>query len=193
MRKNKHWTQAEKDYVCDVWGEIPLKRIAKNIGKTPNAIERFAERNKLGGAIYNDSYLTPPKASEIIGVDPTTILTWVKTNKLKARKTTLRRKKVYLIDPNDFRNFLRDNQDKWNATKLQQGFFDVEVDWLIKKLDRDSNPTISKSGSSWTVLEEKKLVELVQLGHKNREIAEILNRTTKSVASKRTRLMREIA
>ena len=35
MRKNKHWTQAEKDYVCDVWGEVPLKRIAKNIGKTP--------------------------------------------------------------------------------------------------------------------------------------------------------------
>ena len=193
MRENKHWTQAEKDYVCDVWGEIPLNRIAKNIGKTPNAIERFAERNNLGGAIYNDNYLTTVKASEIIGVDPTTILAWVKSNKLKARKQTMRRRKVYLIDPNDFRNYLRDNQDKWNATKLQEGFFDVEVDWLIKKLDKDSNPTLAKRGSSWTVREERKLLELVQQGLKDREIAEVLNRTFKSIENKRKRLLKEIA
>lgn len=187
---NKRWTDEQRQYVIDVWGEIPTKRIAKNVGKSLKAIERFAQRNNLGGAVFNDMYLTTVKASEIIGVDPTTVLAWVKDNKLKARKQTLLRRKVYLIDPNDFRVFLRENQDKWNATKLQEGFFDADTDWLIKKMDVDSQPLNKKKRASWTVKEEQRLVELVKLGFTNLEISKELNRTINSVSNKRLRLIK---
>lgn len=188
---NKHWTDAQKEYVIDVWGEIPIKRIAKNIGKSYDAVKRFAERNGLGGVFYNDHYLTTTLASQIIGVDPTTIQSWIKTKQLKARKQTMGIRKIYLIDPHDYRNFLRDNQDKWNATKLQDGFFDVEVDWLIKKKDADSNLVTLKKGTSWTTKEERRLLELVAEGKTTKEIAIILDRTPKSVQRKRERMRKE--
>lgn len=185
---NKHWTKEQKDYVIDVWGEIPIKRIAKNIGKSFSAVTRFAERQNLGGVYQTDLYLTTTQASDIIGVNPSTVILWIKSKQLKAKTQTLKKRRIYLIDPHDFRNFLRDNQDKWNACKLQDGFFDVKVDWLIKKKDRDNNVIDLKKKTLWTIKEQNTLIQMVKQGKTNKEIAHELNRTLISVRNKRTRL-----
>lgn len=190
-RHNKHWTQEEKDYVIDNWGTSTIRGIAKKLGRSTGSIIKFGERNQLGGAVYNDMYLTTVQAGEIIGVDQTTIIAWIKSNQLKAQFRPMRKKKTYQIDPDDFRNFLRDNQDKWKACNLQDGFFDVEVDWLIKKQEKDANPVVAKMKSPWTIKEQNTLIDLVRKGVPVKEIAEVIGRTKHSVQNKKERLQKE--
>lgn len=188
-RNRKKWTQEEKDYVYDNWGDMSIRYIARTLGRSSTSIIRFAEREQLGGAVFNDLFLSTVEASEIIGVDPKTIITWIDTKQLKARKKAIKKRRVYQIDPTDFKDFLRDNQDKWKATNLQEGFFDDnQCEWLINKKERDNNPIAIKSKSLWTIKEQLKLQALVQQGLTNREIAKILNRTQVSVQRKRAKL-----
>lgn len=187
--KRRYWTQEEKDFVYDNWGEMTIKYIARKLNRSTTSIVRFAEREHLGGAVFNDLFLSTVEASEIIGVDPKTIITWIDTKQLKARKKAIKKRRIYQIDPTDFKDFLRDNQDKWKATNLQEGFFDDnQCEWLINKKERDNNPIAIKSKSLWTIKEQLKLQSLVQQGLTNREIAKILNRTQLSVQRKRAKL-----
>lgn len=187
---NKHWSDEEKQFVIDSWGDKPLKRIAKEIGRTENAIIRFAERNKLGGAIYDSAFLTTVQASEIIGVDQTTIISWITKKELKATTKRLRKRKIYLIDPDTFRNYLKNNQDKWDSRKLTTGFIKEDVEWLMLKREKDlTNKTFRKS---WTIKEELLVKSMIKEGKTIKEIAEKLNRSIGSVRRKRENIIKEM-
>lgn len=187
---NKHWSDEEKQFVIDSWGDKPLKRIAKEIGRTENAIIRFAERNKLGGAIYDSAFLTTVQASEIIGVDQTTIISWITKKELKATTKRLRKRKIYLIDPDTFRNYLKNNQDKWDSRKLTTGFIKEDVEWLMLKREKDlTNKTFRKS---WTIKEELLVKNMIKEGKTIKEIAEKLNRSIGSVRRKRENIIKEM-
>ena len=155
----RRWTQEERDYVEDKWGIISTHKIAKHLNRSYNAIQRYAEKNKLGGSCFNEFYYTTVQVGEMLNVDPTTVHDWVKAKKLKAISRKIQGRKVFLVEPEDFEAF--------------------------KKTYKPKNYSV------WTILQEKQLVVLVMEGRTNKEIALILNKTEKSVRSKRTRLMRK--
>lgn len=186
----KHWTLEEKEFLFDSWGEKSIKRIAKHLNRTEKAVLSFAERHKLGGTmIRNDYYLTTVQASEITGISQSKILRLIYKNELKCKKRTLRERRIYRIDPVELEKFLRDNQDKWDANKLEFGFFNENEKWLREKRLNDAKNTRKERINPWSIKEEETLIKLVREGHSNGQIAIILNRTRPSVNRKRNTLV----
>lgn len=155
----RRWTQEERDYVEDKWGLISIHKIAKHLNRSYLAIQKYAERNNLGGSCFNEIYYTTVQVGEMLGVDHTLVNDWILSNKLKAKPRKVKGRKVYLIDPTDFEKF------KENYSR--------------------------KNYNVWTILEEKRVIELVKEGKTTKEIALILGKTERSVRGKRTRLMRK--
>lgn len=185
---NKKWSEEERNYLADVWGVLSVNRIAKELGRSPEAVISQAEKRQLGGAIYTDQYLTTITVSNLIGVDQTTIINWIKKKLLKARTSTLRRRRIYLIDPSDVTAFLKNNPTRWNATKIDKSLVDESEEWFRKKYASDLNPTATKRGNLWTTKEENNLLRYVIKGYTNEEIAKLLDRTPLSVKRKRNRI-----
>lgn len=124
-RTCRRWTQEERDYVEDKWGIISIHTIARNLNRSYLAIQRYAERNKLGGSCFNDIYYTTVQISEMLGVDHTRVHDWVLQGKLKATPRKIQgKRKVYLITPEDFEEFkktyTRKNYNVWTVLQEQQ-------------------------------------------------------------------------
>lgn len=52
--KKKIWTKAEEDYLQDKWGTLSVKGLAKNLGRSENAIIVRAQRLGCGAHLESD-------------------------------------------------------------------------------------------------------------------------------------------
>ena len=186
---HKRWTDLERDYVMDAWGEKSIKGIAIALGRTQSAIIRFAEKNNLGGSTINNMYLSTLEASEIISVDQKTIITWIHTNQLKANDKVVRKRKVFRIDLLDFIDFLRDNPNKWKANESHFDFFSEDDHYWLREKIKSDNKT-PRLRELWTTKEEARLLQLIEEGKTSKEISEIMGRSLHGIKRKRQRLLK---
>lgn len=187
--ENKEWTENDKNYIYDVWGDFTIKTISRELKRSEEAVIAFASKNGLGGFLYAGTYLTTGQAAEIIDVDYTSIIYWIKTGLIKAKFRKIHKKKVYLIDPQDFREFLMNNQNKWSTLKADLSMFNGNEEWLLKKISEDKNYKYKNTNSPWTVKEEEELIKLANEGYSNQAIADILGRTRDSISRRRGELI----
>ena len=183
--EKKEWTEDDKNYIYDVWGDFTIKTISRELKRSEEAVISFASKNGLGGFLYTGTYLTTGQAAEIIDVDYTSIIYWIKTGLIKAKFRKIHKKKVYLIDPRDFREFLMNNQNKWSTLKADLSMFNGNEEWLLKKISEDKNYKYKNTNSSWTLKQEKELIDLVNEGYSNQAIADILGRTREAISHRR--------
>ena len=57
-RKNTKWTKEEEQYLQDNWGTLSVKTLAKNLGRSENAINVRKHRLGLGSFLENGDYIT---------------------------------------------------------------------------------------------------------------------------------------
>lgn len=157
----RRWTQEERDYIDDKWGLVSIRLIATHLNRSYKAVQRYAEKNNLGGSCFNDFLYTVGDVAKKLNVDNTTVLAYIEKGQLKAkpRKFEKNNRFIYVIEPEDFEEF--------------------------KKTYKKKNYNV------WTILQENKLKALAQEGKSDREIAEILGKTKSSVSNKRRRLLKE--
>lgn len=187
--KNKvcrRWTEEERNYVIENWGDVTVSYMAKKINRSEGAIVRFGEKNKLG-SMYKKSYISTIEAAEIISVDQTTIIRWINECGLKAKFKALKTRRKYQIDIDEFRKFLKSNQNLWKSNDLEEYALGKEEDWLKEKRKKDNDIIIKKQGSLWTTKEVHIMNKLIEEGKTLKEIAVVLNRTYKSVRAQRQR------
>ena len=187
--ENKEWTENDKNYIYDVWGDFTIKTISRELKRSEEAVIAFASKNGLGGFLYTGTYLTTGQAAEIIGVDYTSIIYWIKNGLIKAKFRKIHKKKVYLIDPKDFKEFLINNQNKWSTLKSDLSIFNGNEEWLLKKISEDKNYKYKNTNSPWTIKEEEELIKLVNEGYSNQAIADILGRTREAISRRRAYLI----
>ena len=187
--ENKIWSEEDRNYLYDIWGEIGIAKISRELKRSPEAVISFASKNGLGGFAYTGAYLTTGQAADIIGVDYTTIIYWIKNKLIKAKLKKLHIKRIYLIDPKDFKGFLIDNQDTWSTLKSDLSIFNGNEDWLLKKIDNDKNNKYKNTNTSWTLKQEEELIKLVNDGYSSKDIADILGRTKESIRRRRGELI----
>lgn len=188
-KENKEWTENDKNYLYDVWGDFTIKTISRELKRSEEAIIAFAAKNGLGGFLYTGTYLTTGQAAEIIGVDYTSIIYWIKNGLIKAKFRKIHKKKVYLIDPKDFKEFLINNQNKWSTLRSDLSIFNGNEEWLLNKIEADKSYKYKNTNSTWTVKEENELIRLVNEGYSNQVIADILGRTREAINRRRTALI----
>ena len=185
-KSSKKWNEESKNFINDVWGDMTIDTIARRTNRSKQAVIAFAQKNKLGGFLYTGNYLTTVETAEIIGVDYTTIISWIKKGILKAQFRKINKKKIYLIDPKDFKIFLKENQDKWKYEKFKNCLFNEKEKWLQEKKKADEADLFFKTGEVWTTNEEEYMLDLIKQGYTNTQISKILNRTKESVERRRS-------
>lgn len=189
----RRWTDEEREIVIDGWGVLSVRCLAKRIGRTQQAVINFAERNGLGGCVVkSDLHLTTTEVGKMLGVDGTSVIYWIKQGLLKAQFSTLRKRRVFRIDVEDVREFMKNNPDRWKACDVKDDILMFDEEWFKKKVAKDSSKVERDRGKAWTVLEEKRLVELVMQGYTNPEIAKMMNRTYFSIKRKRPAVMKKV-
>lgn len=186
----RRWTEEEKNYVIDNWGTLTIRYMAKKIGRTEKALISFGEKNKLGSP-YKVDYISTIEAGEIVGVDQTTIIHWINEYGLKSRFKAMVKRKKYLIDLDDFRKFLRDNQHLWKACNVEEYALGREEDWLKEKRKTDSDLEIMKKGTLWSTKEEQEALELFKQGLNAREVSRKINRTYIACKKRREKFLRK--
>lgn len=185
-RANKKYTKEEDMYIEEKWGQISLKAIGRNLGRSAEAIEARGYKLGLGGSTYTTDMLTTGDCAKIVGVDITTINNWIKSFGLKAKLKKVNVKAVYRIDIDDFAKFLEKNQHLWKATNVEEYALGIEYDWLIEKRKRDNNKITEKLNTSWSMSEERKAIEYFRKGLTCTEISPLMHRTVTSLRKKRS-------
>lgn len=181
----RRWTEEEKSYVEEYWGAKSVKAIAKKINRTESAVMNYAERNKLG-SMYREVYLLPPLLGEYFGVSESTIKTWIKDFGLPSNTRPLKKHRAHRILPEKLLIWCRDNQSKWSSKNLPIYALGEEPAWLVEKRKKDLADNTYKA-REWTTKEISQLLELVDSGMSNPQIAKIMNRSEYSIKRQRTK------
>ena len=190
INEGKRYTGEEDLYIEERWGNVSIKAIARNLGRSETAIESRAYRLGLGGSTYTTDKLSTGECAKLIGVHITTINYWINNLGLKAKLKKTNAKAVYRIDIDDFIDFLEEHQHLWNAMNVEEHALGFEYDWLVEKRKRDNNEMTFKNNSSWTTSEERKAIEYFRQGLSTTEISTLMHRTALSLRKKRADFIR---
>ncbi len=191
MGKADKWLKKEIEYLDENWGKVSLLRLSTKLKRTKIGIYVKAKRLKLGASTRADEYITANQVSEMINVDRHAILGWIKSHNLKAiKKKTLFVKIFWLINLNDFLDWLKKNQDKFDSKKIELFALGSEPRWLKDKRLKDRTiPT--NNYKKWTYIEEQRLMlYLKEMPYK--KIAKILGRSYNSIDRKIFRIRKKI-
>lgn len=202
-KKNfNQWSNEEKDILIESWSKNTVQQIKKKLARkgylrTEKAIKGMAKTLKLVTDItFDGEYYTTRDISEIVGISISAVSKYYKNGIINSSLFKGKRRTSY----DDFKSFLKNNQDKWNCKDVDldiiKGFFsdfkllaetngyNLEVEqWLLNKIDKDFSTSTYKR-REWTLLEVKKLNKMRSNGATYKEIAKALNRSVSSIETK---------
>lgn len=185
---NRRWSQNEIEFLQENWGERKVHCIAKVLKRSDYAIILKAQKIGLQGCYKSNEYLCAYDVAKILGVDIHTVINyWIGKCGLKATKKALIQFESWKITQKNLLSWLKNNQDKFDSRKIELYGLGVEPKWLKEKRKKDIEIP-KRRFQKWTKVEDEKLIIYREMGKKQREIAEILNRSLHAVERRLTRL-----
>lgn len=167
-------------------------QIATILGRSRHSIHDMKNKLGLSGKVNSGKY-TINQLSQIMQVTRETIYWWKNRCGLKMQKTVIEAISstgTYLIKQENLMKWLKDNQDRYDATKIEFMALGIEPDWLREKRRIDLRNT-SKNGKLWTKTDVSRMLLYYQNGKSFKQIGELLGRTPKSVEAKLARLYKK--
>lgn len=186
LKKHKYYTKEEEIYITEKWGQIKVETIAKNLNRDIDSIYSKAWRLGLGKS-FDDGCFRSKDLVEILKVEFKKIAKWVKEDGLKCKKIG----QYYQFEHNDVINFLKNNQDKWNSTKLKPYGLGIEPQWLKDKRKKDNKGDMlySKDEEEYIkIMWSKYLMKVMTKEQLLDEVAKKLNRTKLAINTKIVRM-----
>lgn len=184
-RKYRHWTDSEVKRFKRDWydGSISMNKLMLRYNRTELALKDKASRLGLSVRPYDDEYLSVLDICNEMGVSEDRVLHWLRVG-LNYRVSKSGRVK-YLISQEDLLDFLRDNPDRYDASKISEYLFVDEPDWLIQKRKDDYVFCTSKSHVEYTNEEDIKIERLFKQGKSDKEIAKEMRRSESALKKHR--------
>lgn len=183
------WTKEEIEYVRENLGRIKIDTIAKNLGRTKEAVISQIEKRKLGGALENTGMWTASDLARAFKIDNHVPVRWIKKEGLPAvKKTMLEKGKYWIVDPDKFWRWAKKNKHLINFAKLEPFDLLPQPEWVELERRRDARKIPRRQQKPWTPEEDEQLIALMKSGYGNKEIAERLDRSEKAVQRRISRL-----
>lgn len=175
-KRVKKWTKEEDKYLKDKWGTVKIHTIAYTLKRTVRAVEIRAGQLNLGPQL---SWYSLKEIADMIGVHSTSIRNRILKSNFKHHRSKTKQR-AYMLDDEQLRRFLKQNQDLWHYDNLSINIFDSEMPWLKAKKEADRNKT-KKYKKIWTDEDSFRLIDMLRNGYTYEEIAKALNRTVEGV------------
>lgn len=188
-RRNRVWTTEELEYLEDSWGEVTPDTIAKNLGRTVNAVIVKSKVLHLGSYLANSEYINAYGISQIMGIDSHVIQRTWKRHGFKMTKKKIRGNlRFEIIRVDELLEWLRTHQELWDSRKIKPYALGTEPEWLKEKREKDRLLPAKSRGTKYTPNEDNKIVMMCRLGKTQTEIAKAIGRSRASVNARISRL-----
>ena len=168
------WSKDEDFLLETMWGKHPIETICNKIGRSKSAILHRVYSQKLGGFWDNGSYFIVDIA-KLLNVDHCVVMRWINKRGLKARKRVMNKDKRIQIEHNTLYEWLKENQNLWNASKLEEMALGKEEEWLIEKRKKDKS--YQNKNITYLKEEDEKIIKLYMRGLTDFQISEKMNRS----------------
>ena len=181
MRHKKKWTQEEYDYLQEKWGQISLKTIAKNLGRTEAAVLIKIQRLGLGTFLENGEYVSWNQLLKAVGYTGGTKyleISWVKNRNFPIATKKVRNCSFKVVCLEDWWKWAEKNQNFLDFSKFEENLLGEEPDWVKEKRRHDFELSQKYIKKPWTKLEDKRLEKLVNdYKYTYAEISKMMRRT----------------
>ena len=114
MGKGKNWTKQEEEYLADNWGTLSVATIAKNLGRSENAIVVRKGRLGLGAFLDNGDYVTWNQLLETIGhghADGYKMKSWVKNRNFPVHTRRVNKNSFKIVYLHEWWGWAEKNRD----------------------------------------------------------------------------------
>lgn len=177
----KKWTKEQEAYLEDRWGMTSIATIAKNLGRSENAVIVRARRMGLGGFLDAGDYVTWNQLSIALGYGAAytyKLKSWVKNRNFPMRTKQVKNNKFRVVYLDEFWKWADKNRNFLNFSKFEQYALGAEPGWVAEKRKRDVLAEKQYRKTPWTNSEDQRLEILVQKQqYTYKELASMLNRT----------------
>lgn len=187
IKNTRFWTEEELSYIERYFGLYPLKTLSKKLNRSESAIKGKCAKLGLTSALNNTGLLSTNDLAKALGFNRKTIWNFIKYKGLPAKKqVVLKNGEFWRIKIEDFWNWLEENKDLVDLSKLEKNIFGIEPEWVDEKRRNDIRSR-NRHNKVWSNFE----IDYLKANYKiksYKEIAEFLNRTHTSVQVKAQKL-----
>lgn len=167
MGRGKNWTKGEKQYLADSWGSVSLKTIAKNLGRSEDAVINMKVRMGIGRFLNNGEYVSYCQLLQALyGLDNAQSAYRIPK---RGGGIPVKKKRVYhntfkVVYLEDFWKWAEENKHLLDFSKLEENILGAEPDWVKHKRKLDCQNARDYTTVPWTEAEDRKLDRLVREG-----------------------------
>ena len=172
------WSKEEEEFLCENWGYLNIKTIAKKLNRSENAIISRKNKLRLGAFLENGEYVTFYLLMSTIigGKNPSYQMQRLERDGFPIKHKTVKKKKWKVVYIKDFWKWAEEHQSKFDFKDFEENSLGPEPKWAKEKRINDRSKT--KKLTPWTPEEDKRLIELLRkFKYTRKELSDMLNRT----------------
>lgn len=180
MGQGTKWKKEELDYLENSWGQSSIPAIAKNLGRSVDAVKIKAVRLGLGRHIHSGVRITFCQFCKAIGKSYSQAKSRYENAGLPIHYQKSIKKRYAMVDIDEFWEWAKDNKDIVDFNAFPEGTFGAEPEWAKEARRADY---ISRTKTTpWTAAEDNELRHLLnQYKYTYDEISQRLHRTEGAV------------
>lgn len=181
MGSNRNWTAEEDDFLCENWGQRPIRGLAETLNRSELAIVNRKNRLGLGAFLDCGDYITLNQL--MLAIKGQTVSTYDLTSWVRNRGLPVKHKRVgntsfRVIYLEDFWPWAEKNASFLDFSKFEKNVLGEEPEWVAAKRRADCMRQHHIKKTPWTPSEDDKLKYLLeQQRYGYAEIAHELQRT----------------
>lgn len=182
----RSWTEAEKEYLTEHWGNTSIQKICTHLNRSKDAIMNMRTRMHLGPYLQAGDYVSFNQFRLALGIDYShKVETWVDKRGFPLKYKQVNNSKLRVVYMKDWWKWAYENRSFLNFSKFPKNELGEEPDWVDEKRRHDQRHAKQINGTAWTEYELRRLASLVKFHKKSiSEIAAELERTEGAVARK---------
>lgn len=165
MGIGKNWTKQEEEYLAENWGTLSVATIAKNLGRSENAIVVRKCRLGLGAFLDNGEYVTWNQfqiaycGSSSSGTYRMT--SWVKNRNFPIHTKRVNKNSFKIVYLEEWWEWAEKNKDFLDFSNMEENILGKEPEWVKEKRKNDIENKRKIINTPWTNAEDDKLRFLV--------------------------------
>lgn len=184
-RKNTKWTKEEEQYLQDNWGMFSVKTLAKNLGRSENAINVRKHKLGLGSFLENGDYITFNQLKTAIGIGGGAgymNISWIKNRDFPIHTKRVHNCSFKVVYLDEWWKWAEQNKDLLDFSKFEENMLGEEPDWVKIKRKHDVEKNQKYICTPWTKAEDSRLIHLVQKQkYTYAELSTMLRRTNGAI------------
>lgn len=181
MRIGRNWTNEEEEYLIENWGAISVKTIAKNLGRSENAVVVRKCRLGLGAFLANGDYITWNQLNIALGIGNSggyKMISWVRNRDFPIHTKKVNNNSFKVVYLDEWWEWAEKNKDLLDFSKFEKNVLGLEPEWVKEKRKMDTENSNKYIKTPWTSVEDSRLEYLIKKQkYTYRELSVMMRRT----------------